>query len=156
MKKIFLSILVLCISVNLSFAQNELPKTTDADAQKEADRQLKLQNSEIVKLVVEEINKKLPQKIDDYTQFVSIKSEGLKLISRYEINTAPKSDESVIKEDKPRMEQFVKKGICQSSKRFLESDIDIVYVYANSISKKELFRFDITAKDCVNIWKEIN
>lgn len=156
MKNILLSISVFLLITNLGFAQNELPKTSDVNAQKEADKQLKIQNKEIIKLVVKELSKKLPQKIDDYTEFVSIKAEGLKLISRYEINIAPKSDESVIKEDKPRMEQFVKRGICQSSKRFLQSDIDIVYEYANSLSKKELFSFHIAAKDCIDIWKEVN
>lgn len=160
MKNILISSLVLFAITSFSFAQTELtsklPKTSDPAALQEADKQLKLQNKEIVKLVVIEVSKKLPLKIDDYTQFVSIKADDLKLISTYEINTAPKSDESVIREDKPRMEEFVKKGICESSKRFLQSDIEIVYIYANSLSKKELFSFHVKAKDCINIWQGIN
>ena len=148
MKKLLFTVLAVVTITNSSFAKEELQKTNDPATQAKADKQLKLQNKEIVKLVVEEIGKKLPQKVDDYTQYVSIKSEGLRLISTFEINTAPKSDETVIKEDKPRMEQFIKKGICQSARRFLQSDIDITYVYTNAITKKELFRFAVTEKDC--------
>ncbi|WP_083568777.1 hypothetical protein [Arcobacter sp. LA11] len=152
MKKLLFTVLALFAINNFGFAKDELPKTTDPAAQAKADQQLKLQNKEIVKLVVEEIGKKLPQKVDDYTQFVSIKSEGLRLISTFEIDTAPKSDEAVIKNDKPRMEKFIKQGICQSSKRFLQSDINITYVYANALTKKELFRFAMTKDDCTNYW----
>ena len=148
MKKLLFTVLAVVTITNSSFAKEELQKTNDPATQAKADKQLKLQNKEIVKLVVEEIGKKLPQKVDDYTQYVAIKSEGLKLISTFEINTAPKSDETVIKEDKPRMEQFIRKGICQSAKRFLQSDIDITYVYTNAMTKKELFRFAVTEKDC--------
>lgn len=151
-KLLFVALAVFTIN-SCTFAKDELPKTNDPKEQAKADQQIKIQNKEIVKLVVEEVGKKLPQKIDDYTQYVSIKSDGLKLISTFEIKTAPKSDETVIKEDKPRMEQFIKKGICQSAKRFLQSDIDITYVYANASTKKELFRFAMTEKDCAEYRK---
>ncbi len=148
MKKLLFAALAVLTINSYTFAKEELPKTDDPAAQAKADQQMKIQNKEIVKLVVEEIGKKLPQKVDNYTQYVSIKSEGLRLISTFEINTAPKSDEVVIKEDKPRMEEFIKKGICQSAKRFLQSDIGITYVYANAATKKELFRFVMSEKDC--------
>ncbi|MGB6328728.1 MAG: hypothetical protein WBF48_07350 [Halarcobacter sp.] len=116
MKKLLFTALAL-VSINTCIlAKDELVKTNDPMAQAKADEQLKIQNKEIVKLVVEAASKKLPQKVDDYTKYVSIKSEGLNLISTFEINTTPKSDEKVIEEDKPRMEQFIQKGICQSSK----------------------------------------
>ena len=35
-----------------------------------------------------------------------------------------------------------------------ESDIDIAYVYASAKTKKELFRFDVTAKDCISTWTQ--
>ncbi len=153
MRKLLLSTLALFTISTFAFAQTELKKIDDPAAQAKADEQLKLQNKHIVKLVVEEVSKTLPQEVDNYTQYVSIKSEGLKLISTFEIKTAPKSDEAVIKEDKPRMESFIIKGICQSSKRFLESNIDIAYVYANAATKKELFRFDVTKSSCTNYWQ---
>ncbi|PLY07655.1 MAG: hypothetical protein C0625_05620 [Arcobacter sp.] len=156
MKNILLVICSFFAIISFSLAKNDLPKTDDPMSQKRADKQLKLQNKEIVKLVVDEVSKKLPQKVDNYTQYVSIKAEGLTLISTYEINIAPKSDEAVINEDKSRMETFIIEGICQSSKRFLQSDINVTYVYTNSSSKKELFRFGVTAKDCIKIWEGTN
>lgn len=153
MKKLLFTALAL-VSINTCIlAKDELVKTNDPMAQAKADEQLKIQNKEIVKLVVEAASKKLPQKVDDYTKYVSIKSEGLNLISTFEINTTPKSDEKVIEEDKPRMEQFIKKGICQSSKRFLQSDIGITYIYLNASTKKELFKFSMTEKDCLKYRK---
>lgn len=155
MKKILLSAFaVLALSTSLIAEKNTLPRTVDQSSQQKADQQLKLQNNEIVKLVVKEISKKLPQTVDKYTQFTSIKSEGLKLLSTFEINTGAKSDEAVIKEDKKRMESFVVQGICHNSKRFLESDIDIAYIYTSKNTKKELFRFDVTAKDCISTWTQ--
>lgn len=148
MKKILFIALSIFTINSCTFAKDELQKTNDPKTQAKADQQIKIQNKEIVSLVVEEVSKGLPQKVDDYTQYVSIQSKGLNLISTFEINTAPKSDETVIKKDKPRMEQFIKKGICESAKRFLQSDIGITYVYANASTKKELFRFAMTEKDC--------
>lgn len=148
MRKLLFTALAIFTINSCTLAKDELPKTNDPKIQAKADQQIKVQNKEIVSLVVEEVGKKLPQKVDNYTQYVSIKSECLNLISTFEINTAPKSDETVIKEDKPRMEQFIKKGICESAKRFLQSDIGITYVYTNASTKKELFRFAMTEKDC--------
>jgi len=147
MKKILLSPLAL-VSLTTYCLANPLPQTVEPSVKSKAEQQLKVQNKHIVKLVVEEIGKKLPQKVDKYTKFVKIESEGLKLLYTYEINTGSKSDEAVRTEDKKRMEKFVVKGICQTSKRFLESNIDITYIYDSAISKEELFRFDVTLKDC--------
>lgn len=154
MKKILFSALaVLSISTYSLASTNALPQSNDPAMKSKADQQLKLQNKEIVKLVVEELGSKLPQAVDKYTQFTDIKSDGLKLLYTYEINTGAKSDASVRKEDKKRMESFIVKGICQSSKRFLESNIDIAYIYNSAASKSELFRFDVTKSDCNRIWQ---
>jgi hypothetical protein len=110
---------------------------------------VKTQNQEIVQLAAKEISSQLPQKIDDFTQLVKLEGVGQTLLYTYEINTGSKSDETVINEDKSRMEEAVTKGICNSSERFLTSGIDISYIYASAKSKKELFRFDVSREDCV-------
>ena len=110
---------------------------------------IKTQNQEIVKLAAKEISSQLPQKIDDYTQLVKLEAKGQTLLYTYEINTGAKSDETVINEDKSRMKKAVTQGICKSSERFLTSGIDISYIYASAKSKKELFRFDVSKKDCM-------
>lgn len=146
MKKLLLPFL-LTASIAL-FAQE--PLKVDPLAQAKADKQMKIQNKNVIKFVIEEYKRKLPQKVDEYTSFVDISSKDLTLIYTFEINTGAKSDESVIKEDKERMGKMVHYGICQSAKRFLQSDIDISYVYMSAVSKKELFRFYVNKKDCTN------
>ena len=134
MKKIILSALLIS---NVLFAIDNMAE------------KVKTQNQEIVKLVAKEISSQLPQKIDDFTQLVKLEAKGQTLLYTYEINTGSKSDEAVIKEDKSRMKKAVTKGICDSSERFLTNGIDISYIYASSKSKKELFRFDVSKKDCM-------
>ena len=106
------------------------------------------QNQEVVKLAAEELNKQLPQKIDNYTQLISIEGKEQSLLYTYEIKTGDKSDEEVIREDKSRMKTAVTQGICSSSERFLNNGIDISYIYTSAVSKKTLFRFDVSQKDC--------
>ncbi len=106
------------------------------------------QNRQIVKMAVKAIGDKLPQKVDKYTQFTAISNKDLTLIYTFEINTGAKSDEAVIKEDKKRMEKHVKQGICKSSKRFLDSHINISYIYISAKTKTKLFQFDVTQSDC--------
>ena len=113
---------------------------------------IKEQNQQIIKMVVSEISKTLPQKIDKYTTMTKIEDENLTLVYTFEINTGTKSDKSVRKEDKPRMEKAVTQGVCQSSKRFLDAGISLDYVYLNSSTKKELFTFSMNQKKC----KELN
>lgn len=155
MKKILLSALtVLMLNANTTTPiKNDLPRTVDRQAQAKADTQLKIQNKKIIKMVVDEIGKNLPQKIDNYTSFVSIEDKDLTLVSTYEIKTGEKSDENVRIEDKPRMQEFVVEGICRSSKRFLQADINITYVYKNALTKAELFRFEVEAKNCKKFWE---
>ena len=108
----------------------------------------KEQSSNILKMVVKEISKTLPQKVDKYTTMTQIRDENLTLIYTFEINTGVKKDEAVKKEDRPRMEKAVTKGVCQSSKRFLNADIELKYEYISAITKKELFTFHITKEKC--------
>jgi len=109
---------------------------------------MKEQNQKIIKMVVEEISKTLPQKVDKYTEMTKIRDENLTLIYTFEINTGAKSDEAIKKEDKPRMEKAISKGVCQSSKRFLDADITLTYEYMSSSTKKELFVFSMTKETC--------
>jgi hypothetical protein len=108
----------------------------------------KEQNSQIVKMVVSEISKGLPQKVDKYTTMTEIRDENLTLIYTFEINTGSKSDEAVKKDDKPRMQKAVTKGVCQSSKKFLDANISLAYEYKSATTKKELFTFHITKQKC--------
>ena len=109
---------------------------------------LKEQNQELIKMVVEEISKNLPQKVDKYTEITNIRDENLTLIYTFEINTGVKSDEAVIKDDKERMGKNITKGICQSSKRFLEAGVTLTYEYMSASTKKELFTFTMTQEIC--------
>lgn len=110
---------------------------------------LKVQNRKIVGLVVEELSKDLPKTVDQYTQFVGIKSDDLTLIYIFEINTGVKSDESIQKEDHSRMKSAVTQGVCRSSQRFLDAQINISYLYQSAKTKAKLFQFDITQADCL-------
>jgi hypothetical protein len=113
--------------------------------------QMQKQNKQIVKLASEEINKTLPQTIDKYTVLTKVEGKETKILYTYEINTGAKSDKTVQKEDRTRMKKAVTYGICNTSKRFLDAKISISYLYISAKSKKELFRFDVSQKDCMNI-----
>jgi succinate dehydrogenase flavin-adding protein (antitoxin of CptAB toxin-antitoxin module) len=106
------------------------------------------ENKIIIKMVVDEISKKLPQKVDNYTTLIKIRDEELTLIYTFEINTGAKSDEAIIKEDKARMKRIVSKGICQSSKRFLDAGVTLSYEYLSASTKQELFTFSMNEKEC--------
>ncbi len=106
------------------------------------------QNKQVIKAAVAAISKKLPQKVDKYTQFTAISSKGLTLFYTFEINTGAKSDEAVKSEDRRRMSKYVTQGICQSSKYFLDSNIKISYIYISAKTKAKLFQFNVTKSDC--------
>ena len=129
---------------SLSFAQG-LKTRTDEFPKNE----MKSQNKTIAKMIVKEISKNLPQKIDKYTQFVNITNKGTTLIYTFEINTGSKSDDAVRKEDRTRMHKAIQNGICKSSQKFLEAGINTSYIYISANSKANLFQFDITQKDCI-------
>ena len=151
MKKLSLSLLCLMAAGQLLFAE-ALPASKDPAVQEKADKQMQMQNTEVVRVVVEELSKKLPQKVDKYTTFTNIRAKDLNLIYTYEINTGAKSDEAVKKEDRSRMKQGVTYGVCRTSKRFLDSKIVLTYRYTSAKSKNELFKFVITPKECADIW----
>lgn len=108
------------------------------------------QNQEIARLAADEISKSLPQIIDKYTKLTAVQAQKNTLIYIFEINTAPKSDEAVKKEDHSRMRSAVTQGVCRSSKRFLDAKIDIRYIYKSVHSKAELFTFNISQESCFN------
>lgn len=153
MNKILLSAaLVLSLSSSLMAEKNTLPRTSDKNVEKKAEEQLKLQNNQIVKLAQEAISKTLPLQINKVTKFVSIKAEGLKLLHYYEIDVKNESDEDIRKNGKEKMGKYMIEGICKNSQRFLQGDIAIAYIYSSAKSKDELFRFDVTYKDCKSFW----
>ena len=111
-------------------------------------KDMKSQNKRLIKMVVAEISNSLPQVVDKYTKFTKISNKDLTLIYTFEIDTGDKDDDDVIKQSEDRMRKVVKNGICQSSKRFLYSDINISYVYTSAKTKTKLFQIDVTKKDC--------
>ncbi|WP_294951466.1 hypothetical protein [Sulfurovum sp.] len=145
MKKILTIALGTLLFTQAGFAvqqimQKELPLT-----------KMQQQNRTIVKMASEELSKDLPQKIDQYTTLMKIEGKQESLIYIFEINTGAKSDEAVQKEDRTRMQKAVTRGVCHTSKRFLDADITIVYRYLSAKSKKELFHFDISKGNCTYI-----
>jgi hypothetical protein len=114
---------------------------------------MKKQNREVTKLAALELSKALPATIDKYTKLISIRADDTTLVYIFEIDISPKSDESVKKEDHSRMKEAVTLGVCRNSKRFLEADISIQYIYNSTHSKSELFKFDINKEICFNILK---
>lgn len=151
MKKLSISIICLVATSQLLFSK-VLPESKDPAIQKQADKQIQMQNKAVIKAAVEAFGKNLPQKIDKYTTFIDVKAQDLNLIRIYEINTGAKSDDAVRKEDRSRMEQGITYGVCTTSKRFLDSNITLTYQYISEKSKNELFKFVITPKTCVDIW----
>ena len=141
MKKPFLfaSLLSLCVTTLFSITAptKDLPVS-----------ELIKQNRQIVKLASEEISKTLPQKVDKYTNLLKVEGKGTTLLYIFDINTGAKSDEAVINEDHSRMEKAVTKGICKSSKRFLDAEISISYRYISASTQKTLFQFDVSKSDC--------
>jgi hypothetical protein len=143
MKKIAFILILLVSSLS---AVNVKPQTGEL-----ANEKIRAQNQEIVQMAAKEISKSLPQKVDKYTEFVDIKAQGTNIVYYFEINTGSKSDASVQKNDKKRMQSAVTKGICQSSKVFLKAEINIIYIYISAKTKKELFQFKISKEDCTGI-----
>ncbi len=128
-----------------------LSQSTFAEGIKQQDlpvEEMQKQKREIVKLSSEEISKTLPQTVDKYTTLTTVQGKDTTLVYTFEINTGAKSDETVKKEDRTRMQKAVTTGICQSAKRFIDAQINISYIYISANTKVELFRFDVTRADC--------
>ncbi len=141
MKRSILLVLALAVSA-ASMTAKEL-QTDELPASK-----MIQQNRQIVKLAAEELTKTLPKKVDKYTTLLRIEGKETTLVYIFEINTASKSDETVRNEDRTRMKKAVTSGICRSSKRFLDADIDISYLYNSAASKEKLFQFNVAKNDC--------
>ena len=146
MNKTFLWVAILTMLTQGSFSNNikiqtkELPK-----------EQMQKQKSTIVKLAAQELSKTLPQTIDKYTTLIKVEEKDANLLYIFEINTGTKSDEMIRKEDRKRMEEAITNGICRSSKRFLEAQIKISYIYTSKATKEKLFHFDVTQSDCLGM-----
>ena len=139
-KLLISTLLLFCVS---SYATDTIKegKVYPIDKMREQIRQ-------IIKMTVNEVSKGLPQKVDKYTEITKIRDENLTLIYTFEINTGAKSDESVKKEGKARMEKPVSKGICQSAKRFLDAGVTLSYEYLSKSSQKKLFAFTLNKQKC--------
>jgi len=151
-KKSVLVLIMLMTLSQTSFAKNN---QTSEDSSAEVIQQKEMpvsaihkQNRHIVQLASEEISKTLPQKVDKYTTLLRVEGKDTTLLYVFEINTGAKSDEAVTSEDHSRMKKAVSRGICRTSKRFLDADINISYRYISASSKKTLFQFDIEKSDC--------
>ena len=131
----------LCLSGTLLMAETMQTRELSVNA-------MTKQNREIVKLASEEISKTLPQKVDSFTTLMKVEGHETTLVYVFEINTGSKSDETVKNEDKSRMQKAVTKGICQSSKRFLDAQIKISYLYKSVSTKATLFQFNVQKDDC--------
>ncbi|WP_321778012.1 hypothetical protein [Sulfurimonas sp.] len=141
MKKILLSL----VSIFILTLASDIPTRTGTFP----DKEMKSQNKKIAKLVAEEISSTLPQVVDKYTTLVSIKANNSTLVYKFEIKTGSKSDETIRKEDHSRMKKAITIGICQSSSKFLEAGINTSYIYISAKTSAQLFKFEISQKDCI-------
>ena len=145
------SLFSLLFLASLSLASVQTTSSTPTRTGDFPDAQMKMQKEEIVKLVATEITQTLPQIVDKYTTLASVVANDTTLIYTFEINTGSKSDESIQKEDRSRMKKAVTTGVCQSSRKFLEAGISTSYLYVSAKSKVELFKFDISQKNCTGL-----
>jgi len=143
-----ISIFALVMSI---FLQTLCADSTHLQTQEFPKKEFQKQKKEIARMVAQEISKTLPQKIDKYTTLSAITSKDATLIYTFDINSGAKSDEAIIKEDHSRMQRAVTKGVCQSSRKFLEAGINTRYIYRSAKSKKELFVFNITQDTCLHL-----
>ncbi len=108
---------------------------------------IRQQNLTVVQKAVEGIRKTLPQKVDNYTQFVAIESNDTRLIYTFEVDAGPKTDETLKKEGKG-MAPRIFKGMCTSAERFIQADIALTYRYVNKATQSEILRIDADKKLC--------
>jgi hypothetical protein len=129
--------------INLTASQNAPLRNKELST-----KEMKKQNKFIVNLAAQEMNKSTPQAIDKLTTLVQVRANKTTLEYIYEINIAPKTDKYVQKQNHSKMKDAIIRGTCNKSKRFLQADIDITYIYKSSLSKVELFRFNVNQKSC--------
>jgi len=145
--KNLLLITSLFLAFNSCIYATNLPKRTDNLSTK----QMEAQKETITSMYAKEISKTLPKQIDKYTKLLTVTADSSTIIYTLEINSGAKSDKAIQNEDKSRMQRAVTKGVCQTSKRFLDSNINISYLYISAKSKVKLFRFDITKDKCLKL-----
>ena len=133
------------------FSQNILAQDMPVKNQDVSPKQLEKQNKKIAKLVAIELSKNLPQIINKYTSMVGVKAIETTIFYTYKIKTDAKSDDAIRKEDRTKWKQIFTRNVCQRSKRFLDAQINLSYVYISAISKEKLFQFDITQKKCFKL-----
>ncbi len=144
MKKISKLILFTILVLQQSIYANKLPvKNQDVSPE-----QLAKQNKQITKLAAEQLSKTLPQVINKYTTITNIEAKDTSLIYTYEINTGAKSDEAIIAEDRTQWEKYYIENVCKRSKRFLDAQVNLSYVYISAKTKVKLFQFDVTQAKC--------
>ena len=141
MKKSFLALSIIIALSKSSLAQGLDTRDLSVD-------EMKKQKEEIVQLSSKELSKNLPQTVDKYTTLTKVEGKESTVVYTFEINTGAKSDEAVKREDRTRMKKAVTTGICQSSRKFIDAEINISYIYVGAKSKNELFRFNITKAVC--------
>ncbi len=145
---LFFSTLLLSTSIlNANTTVKPFQRTIQVNGDLNIDK-MRAQNLNVVKKAVEGISETLPQKVDTYTQMVSIDSNGTELIYTFEVDAGPKSDEALKKDGQTRMAPAIRKGICTDSKRFLQSDITITYRYLNKATQNEILKVTMNKIQC--------
>ncbi len=147
MKKILNSILLL----NALFVPCAIANDLKVKNQDVSPAQLQKQNTQITELAAAQISKDLPQVINKYTTITDIQAIGAKLIYIYEIKTGAKSDKEVMAEDRTKWEKLYIANVCKRSKRFLDAQVHLSYVYNSEKTKVKLFQFDVTQAKCFKL-----
>lgn len=108
---------------------------------------MRQQNLTVVKKAVEGIRETLPQKVDNYTQFVAIDSNGTRLIYTFAVDAGPKTD-AALRDKGKKMAPRVFQGMCTSADRFIQADITLTYRYINKATQNEILRVDADKHLC--------
>jgi len=145
------SLFLVLLSISFAYATSQTTSSTPTRTGTFPAKQMEMQKEDIAKLVAEEISDTLPQVVDKYTVLSKVIAKDTTLIYTFDIHTGVKSDEAIQKQDRTRMKKAVTTGVCQSSRKFLEAGINTSYIYVSAKTKVELFRFDISQKDCTGL-----
>ncbi|MFA6760368.1 MAG: hypothetical protein WCR69_04910 [Sulfuricurvum sp.] len=134
---------ILFISVTILLLGAEVIKNEELSGE-----EFKAQNRQIAELAAGEMNKNTPQQVDSYTTLASVRSSGTTIIYNYELDVDGKSDDELREDASKKMAQGIIDGSCASSRRFLEADIDLHYIYTSKKSKSLLFEVKVTKRSC--------
>jgi hypothetical protein len=140
--------IVLLVTIIVSLIQICVAKDLPIKNQDVSPAQLQKQNKKIAQLAAKQLSKNLPQVINKSTTIVSIKAVDTTLIYTYEIKSGAKSDDAIRAEDRTAWEKVFVKNVCERSKRFMDAQISLSYVYTSAISKEKLFQFDVDQQKC--------